>query len=143
MGVGEKIYLSVLFALPIHVLAYYMVRQFRNWIRDNPGISKEYIEEVEEENPPDDRLNRIPGILERAFFTIVVAFDVSGAAIAMIGWATLKMATGWNRQFPRDGHAKYPIEERTKMALTSLYAGLFSLSFALVSGLIIRYVFKN
>ena len=31
------------------------------------------------------------GLSERLFFTLIIAFDVSGAAIAMIGWMTLKM----------------------------------------------------
>ena len=34
---------------------------------------------------------------ERAFFTLIIAFNITGAAISMIAWVTIKMVTGWNR----------------------------------------------
>ena len=49
--------------------------------------------------------NRIPpsltGHLERFFFTIVVAFDVSGAVPGMMTWIVAKMAANWNSQEAR------------------------------------------
>ena len=36
-------------------------------------------------------------MVERAFFTVVVAVDVSGAATAMMGWLTVKRVSHWNR----------------------------------------------
>jgi hypothetical protein len=43
---------------------------------------------------------RIPpsltGHIERLLFTLIVAFDISGTAPAMIAWVALKMAANWN-----------------------------------------------
>ena len=39
----------------------------------------------------------LTGMVERLFFTVVVALELPGSAIAMIGWLTLKMATNWNK----------------------------------------------
>ena len=136
---AEKIILLALITLVIHGVAYLSVPWFRNRLRDNPRISKGYKEEVERDNPPNDPLNITPGVLERVFFTIVFAFDISGGGTAAIGWITLKMATNWNKTFPKNDEKPWSIDERTKMALCSLYAGLFSLSFALISGLTIRW----
>jgi hypothetical protein len=38
----------------------------------------------------------IVGTSERFFFTIVVAFNISGVAIAMFAWMGLKMSTDWH-----------------------------------------------
>jgi hypothetical protein len=69
----------------------------------------------------------LTGIVERAFFTVVLAFDVSGASTAMMAWLTVKMLPNWNRTT-----ADPP------GAFTALLAGLVSLFFALVGGLICR-----
>jgi hypothetical protein len=34
------------------------------------------------------------GIFERALFTTLVAYDVSGSASCIVGWMALKMASG-------------------------------------------------
>ena len=49
----------------------------------------------------------------------------------MIGWLTLKMVTNWNR--PRDEEI-----DRTTGALSALLAGLVSMMFALIGGLIVN-----
>lgn len=41
----------------------------------------------------------VTGAIERAFFTILVALDVSGTATAMIGWLAVKLASNWNHKF--------------------------------------------
>ena len=67
------------------------------------------------------------GVIERLFFTIVVAFDISSSAIAMVAWISVKMLTGWNRQGAKstaDG------------ALSGLLGDVVSMLFALVGGLI-------
>jgi hypothetical protein len=69
------------------------------------------------------------GTLERLFFTLIIAFDVTAAAVAMVAWLALKMATNWNR--PNASHT--PTE-----ALTGLLGGLISMLFALIGGLICK-----
>jgi hypothetical protein len=70
----------------------------------------------------------LTGMIERLFFTVVVAFDVSGTATAMMGWLAVKMASNWNRLGVVDPPG----------AFSALLAGLVSLLFALVGGLICR-----
>ena len=74
----------------------------------------------------------IPGVLvatvEGVFFTLAVAFELSGVTVAMIGWVTAKMAAHWNLQ-----KGMQNIEARR---ITSLLASLLRLTFAMVGGLI-------
>lgn len=52
---------------------------------------------------PDQAAGRIPvqpiliGLLERLFFTILIAFNVSGVAAGIATWILVKMVSGWNR----------------------------------------------
>ena len=62
----------------------------------------------------------LTGLTERLFFTIVVAFDISGTATAMMGWLGAKMATNWNRT-PQPDPAG---------AISALVTGLISMLFA-------------
>ena len=73
----------------------------------------------------------LTGLIEQLFFTVAVACEVSGAAIAMIGWATVKMYTGWN-------YPHYPSEKTPPrlLALSSLLGNLVALLLALIGGLI-------
>jgi hypothetical protein len=135
----EKVVLLFLITILIHGSAIVLVVIFRNWLRKSRGIPKEYIDEIESGNPIDDRLNLTVGILERIFFTIAVVISIQSSVIAMIGWETLKMLTGWNKAFAKEDKDTWPIEARTKMAFCSLYAGMFSLLFALFSGLVIKW----
>ena len=89
--------------------------------------------------PPIDPSERqvppwIAGTAERFFFTLIVAFNVSGAAIAMVGWITLKLLT--SRPY-REKRAK---EEGARTPLAFEFAGLLgnlsSMFFALAGGLI-------
>ena len=50
----------------------------------------------------------LTGLLERAFFTVLVAFNVSGTGVAMIGWITVKMASGWNSGARSDPGVLFP-----------------------------------
>ncbi len=74
----------------------------------------------------------LTGVLERAFFSVIVALNTSGAAIAMIGWLTLKMVTNWNRPGgSRD-------VQQIRGAFSALLAGLVPMLFAAVGGVICR-----
>jgi hypothetical protein len=70
----------------------------------------------------------ITGIIERLFFTVAVGLDISGTAIAMIGWITVKMFTDLNR----------PGKPFSAAATVSLLASLVSMLFALIGGSVIR-----
>lgn len=78
------------------------------------------------------------GIIERIFFTIVIGFDISSSAIAMIGWLTLKMVTNWNR--PQQSTDQLKNQIRIVNAFASLLAGIISMFSALIGGLIIKGV---
>ena len=91
--------------------------------------------------PPGRQTNktRLPrpfvlGILERLFFTPVVAFSVGGAAISMIAWTGLKMAANWSR--PGDHPAFLDELTRIHGAMSALMGGILSMLFALLAGLI-------
>ncbi len=72
----------------------------------------------------------LTGIVERAFFTFLVAFGVQAVAPAMVGWLALKLASNWN-------HPATPNKRTTRAnAFLALLAGLISMGFAYVGGLI-------
>ncbi len=70
------------------------------------------------------------GLVERLFFTIIVAFNISATAIAMIGWLTVKMVSNWNRTGGSSSADFAPA------ALSALLGGMVSMLFALLGGLI-------
>jgi len=76
----------------------------------------------------------LTGTIERLVFTMIVAYNVSGAAIAMMVWLGLKMATGWNENI-KTPSGKIP-------AIHSLFTGMVSLLFALIGGLFISAGFR-
>jgi len=72
----------------------------------------------------------VVGIIERVFFTVLVAFNVSGYPTAMIGWLGLKLATNWN-------HPSWQSKPESRThALLALLAGLISMLFAFLGGVI-------
>jgi len=78
---------------------------------------------------PDPRMpSWAVGLIERLFFTLAVAFDVSGSATAMMAWIAIKMAARWNRLGKPDAPG----------ALSIAIGGLVSMFFALTGGAICR-----
>ena len=77
------------------------------------------------------------GTIERLFFTIVVAFNVSGTATAMIGWIAVKMATDWQIivKDDKDNRKSW----KRQLAMSGLLGSMISLFFALIGGLVLRY----
>lgn len=73
----------------------------------------------------------LTGVIERGFFTVLVAYDVSGAATAMMAWMGLKLATNWNRV----GNTQSP-ELWSAWAFSALIGGIVSLLFAVLGGFI-------
>ena len=72
----------------------------------------------------------VTGAIERLFFTVLVGFKVTGAPTAMIGWLALKLATVWNQPELKN----HPL--RRAFALSALLAGLISMLFAFIGGMI-------
>lgn len=81
----------------------------------------------------DDR-KRVPpwltGATERLFFTLLIGLGVEGITGPMIGWLALKLATNWNHPDWKDKP-----NART-FALSALLAGLISMLFAYIGGLL-------
>lgn len=73
------------------------------------------------------------GLVERTFFTILVAFNVSATAVAMIAWVTVKMLYSWDIAWSERGN----ITVRS-LVLSALLGNLVSMLFALIGGLICR-----
>lgn len=73
------------------------------------------------------------GVLERAFFTVVFAYGISGGAVSMLAWIALKMVTGWNRPGQM---AEGEDILRSRQAFAAIFVGLWSMAFALIGGLI-------
>jgi hypothetical protein len=72
----------------------------------------------------------LTGLVERIFFTLLVAFHVQGVPTAMIGWLAIKLASNWN-------HPSAPKGSTTRAhAFLALLAGLISLGFSYVGGLV-------
>lgn len=74
----------------------------------------------------------LPGSIERLVFTVLVAYNIGGAAIAMIGWLGLKTAIGWSENI-KTAPGK-------DSAFQALFIGMVSLFFSLLGGLFIRAV---
>jgi len=83
--------------------------------------------------------NGIPGwligFIERTFFTILVSCDVSGTAVAMLVWTTLKVT-------PKIKYFQPSITYEKLMAIfASFLASLISMMCALIGGLLITPIF--
>ena len=77
----------------------------------------------------------LTGLVERLFFTIIVAVDLSGIAIAMLAWLGLKLAINWNR-LGIDLGVEHSEILRARFGFSAALAGLVSMIFALIGGLI-------
>lgn len=75
----------------------------------------------------------ITGTIERLFFTILVGFNVSGTATAMIGWISVKMGVDWLLVLKGEGKAQ---AWQRQLAFSALLGSVISLIFALIGGLI-------
>lgn len=78
--------------------------------------------------------SRVPawiiGTIEQLFFSVAIAFDISGIVIGMIGWITIKMASHWNLD-----KEKFHATD----SFTALMGNMVSMSFALIAGIIFSY----
>ena len=124
-----------------HVAAWGVLKLWRSGIEDKfpeiPGVP-----------------NYVIGLGERFFFTVVIANAGASAAVAMMVWLTVKMAANWNRPWSGGGQqggqpppqeearrtaaseAEREVSKQIRRAMASLFAGLVSMTFALIGGLI-------
>jgi len=85
---------------------------------------------------PEEEIERVPiqpiftGILERLFFTILIAFNIPGVAGGIFTWIIVKMVSGWNRI--TGGKETW----RRVLSFNALINSLVSLLFAVLGGLI-------
>jgi len=82
--------------------------------------------------------SRITGTIERLVFTILVAFDAFGLAIALAVWIGVKVTTDW-LAFLKDGKEAW----QRQLPLSPLLGSMISLSFAFIRGLICRLGTRN
>jgi hypothetical protein len=75
--------------------------------------------------------NWLIGVSERLFFAVIIAFNISGAAVAMMVWIVLKIIPNWELHV-KLGTANKPL------TWSSILASLCSMLFALLGGLIMR-----
>ena len=79
----------------------------------------------------------VVGIIERSFFTFAAAFYMNGTVIAMIAWIGLKIANTW--PWPKENNTETSkLDKIRRLSFASLLAGLVSMAFALIGGLICR-----
>ena len=71
------------------------------------------------------------GVVESLFFTIGVAFDLSGIMMGMVGWAGAKMAAHWGRE-----STNHQVKNIETVRFLVLGGTMVSLLFAMLGGLI-------
>jgi len=76
----------------------------------------------------------IMGTSERFFFTILVAFNISGVGIVMVAWIGLKMSTDWHLIIKENAKSW-----QRNLAFSGILGSIFSLFFASVGGLVISH----
>ena len=103
-------------------VGHYVTVWFLAWLRDKHGVKKP---EGEKSVPP-----WITGLVERLFFTTAVVFAPLAAVTAMIAWIGIKMASHWARLQTKGSDFRF-------LLISAVLAGLVSMFFALIGGLII------
>ena len=105
-------------------IGWYATEMFLTWLRTRYRVKK----------PRGDKTVPpwLTGLVERLFFTVAIGFNLPGAATAMIAWIAVKMASHWARPNSRHG------PDSRSLVFSALLAGLVSMFFALIGGLIAR-----
>jgi hypothetical protein len=76
----------------------------------------------------------VTGTIERLFFLVAVAFNLSGVIVAMIGWIGVKMAAHWGAR--QEANEQQAVDSIYAVRISAILAGILSLFFAMVGGLI-------
>lgn len=124
---------GLLFALGIgHIAVVVFLERLRSHMILGPKVGQ------------DSETKAVPpwlmGVGERLFFTIAVGVELSGAGVAMMTWLVIKLASNWNRVGREDTRKGITEDERIllpiRWSLSAALAGLLSMTFALLGGLI-------
>jgi hypothetical protein len=75
------------------------------------------------------------GYYERALFTLLIAFNISGTASGMFAYVTLKMIIDWMNIITKD-HEHIERKGVRSLIFRSLIGSLISMLFAVIGGLI-------
>lgn len=133
------------------LIGHFVTGEFVDLVRSHYRIDEKWIDENFDYGLPN--LPRwVIGPLERLFFTLLVAFNVSGVATGMMIWLLVKMVSNWNllipplvgenRNLKTDEEKKREKEQDMHRAMLRRYTWsgflgtLMSLLFALLGGLI-------
>jgi hypothetical protein len=121
---------------------YFFMPKFIEWLRDKAEVPQDIRKEINTILAPSQYLTKFAGVLERLFFTIVVIFYGAGVAAAMITWMVVKMATNWHLIAKSTSEIDRKSLAYRRFAFCSLYAGMVSLLFALLGGLLINKIIE-
>jgi hypothetical protein len=123
-----------IFALGIGWLStFLLLNVLRSYIKTKAAERKEMEVYDEFMAAADDIPSWLIGLAERTFFAILVAFNVSATAVAMIVWVVVRMLYNWNILWRQ----RENITIRS-LALSDLLGSIVSMLFALIGGLICR-----
>jgi hypothetical protein len=110
------------------VLTHWFLDALRKYIKKKAKESDEPYQEEKDLYVP----GWFVGLTERTFFTVLVAFDVSATAAAMIGWVAVKVGISWQVLL------KQETTLRRSLAFSALLGNIVSMLFAVIGGVIIR-----
>lgn len=102
-----------------HIVTGFFLNLLRGWM----GVSKALLKGTDQEVP-----SWVTGVIERLFFTVLVAVDTPAVPAYMLTWLGLKMAANWNHPVWKD------TPQARSVAISALLAGLISMLFALWGG---------
>ena len=112
------------------------LRLIRNYVYSQALKRKEKIEDIYVDSLAVP--GWMVGMIERAFFGALVAFNISATAAGMVTWILVKMATDWHRILGSSNQSKDAMYGPRSLAFGSLLAGMISLFFALMGGMVCR-----
>lgn len=115
---------SLLLGSLITYIVWLQLHAYFNAQRDKKGwqISEDYTQTV-------PLFPILAGVLERIFFTVMIAFQISGVGGAIVAWVGIKLAVGW-------GSVKEGKTPNRALAFVGLLSSLTSIFFAVIGGLI-------
>ena len=121
------------FALSLGWLCTYLfLKGIRGYI-ETKAVKRNETEIYNEIMSPLDVPSWLIGLTERTFFVILVAFNLSATAIAMIAWLTVKML--YNSNILSDDKKNITVRS---LKFSALLGNILSMLFALIGGLICR-----
>lgn len=135
MGLFSRWFFGLgIFALGIGWLCtFLLLNVLRSYIKTKAAERKELDVYDEFMAAADDIPSWLIGLAERTFFVILVAFDVSATAVAMVVWVILRVLSNWNIIWRQ----RENITIRS-LAVSDILGNLSSMMCALIGGLICR-----